>query len=177
MIVSLRAPTREECQLVRDWRNAPDVLPMLRTGAKTEAEQDAFYEDVVCNPEAPHRYYAIAGPIGFAFFGLGGLTHLDRTSGEGEISLILAPLWRGEGLGELAIDALLAQAFDKLDLMAVVGECYAQSPAWAFWQRQLARRDCGVSAWVNDAGSLWWRWTRRRTGLEGDSYRYVERTR
>jgi RimJ/RimL family protein N-acetyltransferase len=160
VIVQLRTPTRDECQLVRTWRNAPDVLPMLRTGVKTEAEQDDFYRHCVINPQSPHRYYALTGLIDQGFLGLGGLTYI--TCGEGEISLILAPGLRHIGLGRFAVDALLAEAFGPLGLRRVLGECYATNPAWTFWERQLARTDCDVFAWLDEkTDSLHWRWTKR----------------
>jgi RimJ/RimL family protein N-acetyltransferase len=157
--VTLRPPTLEECQQVRIWRNAPDVLPMLRTKEPlTEEQQAAFYRDVVCNPDSNHRYYALdwqpptidvttfmdevpkwhtPPPV---FVGLGGLTYLDRIPCEAEISLLLGPQWRGRGLGTAAVDALLVEAFyGPLALKAVCGECYKQSPALHFWIEMAAR--------------------------------------
>lgn len=152
MKISLRQLTLDECQQVRVWRNAPDVLPMLRTGFKTEEQQAAFYRDVVLNPWSPHHYYAleylepewaIANPNydGFpaTFIGMGGLTYLDRVPGQGEISLILGPRHRGQGLGTAAVEALLAEAYGPLGLTAVVGECFEANPARGFWSQLLER--------------------------------------
>ena len=148
----LRDLTRDECQQVRVWRNDPDVLPMLRTGIKTEAEQDAFYRDIVCNPDSDHRYYALdqAGQ----FVGMGGLTYLSRVPGEAEISLILGPDFRGKGYGTLAVDALLEEA-KALGLSVVTGECYALGNL-AFWASQCRRHP---GAWEGlPCGTLRWRW-------------------
>lgn len=144
-MVTLRQPlTLEEVQLVREWRNDPAVLPMLRTGYKTEDEQAQFYRDVICNPESVHRYYAVIAPNG-AFVGMGGLTYL--VLGEAEISLILAPESRGCGLGRAAVDALLAEA-KRLGVVQVIGECYEQGNV-AFWAKQLQRKP----------GAMLWRWS------------------
>ncbi len=143
--------TLEQCELTRQWRNAPDVLPMLRTKEPVTIEQQAaFYRDVVCNPDSNHRYYALFDDvveetdtaIRFAhpFIGMGGLTYLDRVPGEGEISLILGPDFRRTGLGSQAVLALRDEA-GRLGLRWVVGECYDSNPALDFWVKQVARCD------------------------------------
>jgi RimJ/RimL family protein N-acetyltransferase len=174
--VILRQPlTLAECQQVRVWRNAPDVLPMLRTGEKTEAEQDAFYRNVILNPTSVHRYYAIDAPVqwtvrhdgqasGTVFVGMGGLTYINRERKEAEISLLLGPLFRRNGYGRAAVQALLTEAFGPLGLDAVIGECYAANPARTFWAKLVlntnpARNLTGVRTvdWQMHE-SLTWRW-------------------
>ncbi len=146
MSVTLRQQlTREECQLVREWRNDPAVLPMLRTGPKSVAEQDAFYRDVIRNPTADHWYFAIE--LDGVFIGMGGLTYLSRQPGQAEISLILAPWSRSQGLGSEAVDALVAEAKNR-GLTTVIGECYATGNL-PFWTRQLIRRPARMT----------WEWT------------------
>lgn len=155
----LKALTADQCEVVRQWRNAPDVLPMLRTREPlTVEQQEAFYRDVICNPSSNHRYYTLVEtefkvlPIGRTgleivgrdvFVGMGGLTYLDRVPGEGEISLILGPDFRRSGLGTLAVSALLAEAA-RLGLTSVVGECYYANHARAFWLKQAIRRDAEI---------------------------------
>lgn len=142
MTVTLRKPTLEEVQQVRVWRNDPAILPTLRTGYKTDEQQAAFYRDVVCAIISKHRYYAILADD--QFIGLGGLTYLDRAPGEAEISLLLGPEFRGAGYGAAAVEALLETAM-RFGLTAVVGECYAQNPAKAFWLKMVAKH--GINAW------------------------------
>ena len=132
MTITLRALTLDECQQVREWRNAPDVLPMLRTGVKTEDEQATFFRDVVSNPASDHRYYAIEADG--EFVGMGGLTYLSRVPGEAEISLILGPAARGRGIGNEAVLALVIEA-RRIGLTRIVGECYRRSPALGFWKK------------------------------------------
>lgn len=162
--VTLRPITLEECQLVREWRNDPLVLPMLRTANPLTAEQQAaFYRNVVCNRASGHRYYAIVRPCPIdttsmsdktpqfvwrdQFIGMGGLTYLTRRAGEAEISLILGPQFRGNGFGAAAVDALLTEAYDVLKLEAVVGECYEKNGARDFWARMLERRRPVSRSW------------------------------
>lgn len=135
----LAHPTLEQCELVRQWRNAPDVLPMLRTKAPLTVEQQAaFYRNVVCNPKANHRYFALLDEA--QFIGLGGLTYLDRMPGEGEISLILGPDFRRGGLGTDAVQTLRAEG-GRIGLRWIIGEVYDANPAREFWVKMVARCD------------------------------------
>jgi RimJ/RimL family protein N-acetyltransferase len=153
--VILRAPTREECQQVRLWRNDPAVLPMLRTKEPlTEAQQDAFYERIKQGNWWPHAYVALEEDG--RFVGLGGITHI-RAGEQGEISLILGPEFRGKGYGAKAVAVLLAWAKDALGLRFVVGECY-KTGNLAFWLKVLMGKPRASWEW-NHEGSLLWRWT------------------
>jgi RimJ/RimL family protein N-acetyltransferase len=148
----LKTPTLEQCERVRLWRNAPDVLPTLRTKEPLTVEQQAaFYRDVICNPASNHRYYALwatrlAHPLDEnrlrrdVFVGLGGLTYLDRVPGEGEISLILDPAVRGSGLGAQAVQLLRAEGA-RLGLQWIIGECYDANPSQMFWVKEVSRCD------------------------------------
>jgi RimJ/RimL family protein N-acetyltransferase len=134
---------------------------MLRTGYKTEAEQDAFYRrrvqrawywrvwDWLRYGGPRHRYYALDvhrravlthGGFGQidGFFGVGGLTYLSRWSRQAEISLIISPECRGMGLGEAAVDALLEEAH-RLGLTSVIGECYPTGNL-QFWTKRIVER-------------------------------------
>ncbi len=152
----LDQPTLEQCELVRQWRNAPDVLPVLRTKTPLTIEDQAtFYRNVVCNPASNHRYYALVAtrlrfdePRDDVFVGMGGLTYLDRVPGEGEISLILGPQFRGGGHGLRAVDALREEA-RRLGLTWIVGECYDANPARRFWMKTISRCDA-TFRWTND---------------------------
>jgi RimJ/RimL family protein N-acetyltransferase len=156
-----------EVQLVREWRNAPDVLPMLRTGYKTEEEQAAFYRRHIAPSRwtrlrawalgrEKHRYYAINWKehydakrgLGVSWFvGMGGLTYLNRTAGEAEISLIIGPMYRGSGIGAAAVDALLVEA-NLLGLTSVRGVCL-DTGNLGFWTQQIRRIPARME----------WRWT------------------
>lgn len=149
--MKLEPLTLDQCQQVRIWRN--DCLETLRTPYPlTESQQAEFYQDVVCNRNSPHRYFAITGeqadyPVGALiktkdiakpeipnfFLGMGGLTHIQWENSIAEISLILDPKRRRQGLGEKAVDLLLDHAFNHLNLQTVFGECYHCNEAANFW--------------------------------------------
>jgi RimJ/RimL family protein N-acetyltransferase len=144
--VELKHPTLEQCELVRQWRNAPDVLSMLRTREPlTVEQQEAFYRDVVCNPQSNHRYYSLMHDG--QFIGQGGLTYLEREHGAGEISLLLGPEFRRAGLGTVAVQALRAEGtrlrteWSPHCLRWITGECYDINPAREFWVKMVARCD------------------------------------
>lgn len=164
MTVTLREPlTLAECQRIRDWRNAPDVFPMLRSGYLTEDQQTQFYHQHIApqfwqrtywQPE--HQYFAIDADGRLA--GVGGLTYLRRTKGETEISLVLGPHARGKGIGHRALCLLLQMAWHR-GLTRVIGECYLESPARGFWQKQLCRVPGTLRLVTFDPnGTMRWTW-------------------
>ena len=141
--------TKEDCEQVRLWRNK--YLETLRTPYPlTKEMQEDFYRNVVCNRNLPHRYFAIrerAVPddptprMGDKLIGMGGLTNTEWENSQAEISLIINPQDRGQGLGKEAVRLLLDQAFNYLNLELVYGECYECNPAVDFWRNIGAKYD------------------------------------
>ena len=160
--VTLRQPlTLHEAQQIRQWRNDPSVFPILRTGYKSEADQEAFYWEHIYWPwwkrllKTPeHLYYAVQ--IGEHCVGVTGLTYLTKVPGEAEISLVLGPQYRKVGIGPKAVDLILLEAW-RLGLHAVIGECYAFGNV-GFWRRQAERYKVPFTR--NKQGSWVWRWER-----------------
>ena len=129
--MELRAPTREDVEEVRLWRN--DALETLRTPYPlTETMQGNFYEQVICNRYSTHRYWSIYdnGLVGF-----GGLTNIEWENGLAEISLILSAGCRGQGYGAHAVQLLLDEGFGNMGLKTIYGECYDCNPAVEFWKK------------------------------------------
>lgn len=157
MTVELRTLTLDECQLVREWRNAPDVLPMLRTNTPlTKAQQATFFRDVVSNPNADHRYYAVVTVDRGGqetFIGMGGLTYVSRQPGEAELSLIIGPEFRGKRLGLSAACALVVKA-RSLNIRCLIGECY-RSGHVAFWRRVVDVYQPAAGGWYDDTYWFW----------------------
>lgn len=140
--------SRDDVETIRGWRN--DAREALRTPFLLTAEmQTDFYDKVVCNRDAPHRYWAlVAGPedadhlkraVVSTLVGMGGLTNIQWENGLAEISLFIDPDLAGKGLGIAAVDLLLEEAFDRMRLDAVCGECYFCNPAGVnFWNTVVA---------------------------------------
>lgn len=136
MTLHLDALTADQVEQARTWRNAwreSTRTPILLT----EAMQDDFYRSVICDRNAPHRYWAIVG--GTEFLGMGGLTFIQWENRLAEISLILNPKATGQGYGTQAVALLLEEGFRRMGLLTIVGECYECNAAVDFW-RAIAKR-------------------------------------
>ena len=132
--MKLEAITQSQCEQVRLWRNAE--MECWRTPFMlTEDMQYDFYKRC-SDRNSPHRYFAIMieHGNGYKFIGMGGTTYIQWENRIGEITLIIDPQVRKDGLGEQAVDLLLDQAFNYLNLNTVFGECYiCNELAMTFW--------------------------------------------
>jgi RimJ/RimL family protein N-acetyltransferase len=94
--------------------------------------QEQFYREVICDRDSPHRYWILEDDT---IEGMGGITNIQWENRLGEISLLIRPESRGKGYGEKAVELLLDQAFNHLNLKTVYGECYACNRALTFWAK------------------------------------------
>lgn len=185
--------TMDQCERVRLWRN--DCLETLRTPYPlTKEQQEEFYRTRVCNPDSSHRYYAVLAkrselsdkpdfPDTKEFIGMAGLTYIQRENRIAEISLILDPVMRGKGLGEKAVDLLLEEAFDRLGLKTVFGECYlCNQNGYHFWVEIAKKYHTG--GYVGHPGAIlpnrkFWAgkfWDSYYFSIDGDDWRKVHGT-
>lgn len=119
--MKLTAPTREDVEQVRRWRN--EYSQSLRTQfLLTEEMQQDFYENVICNRDSKHRYFSVVDRD--ILVGFGGITNIQWENGTGEMSLIIDHNLTGNGYGTTAFDLLLSYAFGDLRLETVTGEAY-----------------------------------------------------
>ena len=153
----LMSLSAEDVQLVRRWRN--DSPMALRTSFPlTEAMQQEFYQTIICDQRAPHRYWAVTGRGDGVFYGMAGLAPIQWENGCGEISLVINPEVRGHGIGAASLYVVLAEAFRVLRLETVHGECYECNPAIDFWRSMVAEWRGTASTWVRRKfwqGRLW----------------------
>lgn len=157
--MKLNALTIQQCEQVRLWRN--EALETLRTPYPlTEEMQKIFYEDVVCDRNSPHRYWAIEldkEPADLSnglnqswFVGMGGITYIQWENSIGEISLIIKPDTRCGGIGKNAVDLLLDKAFNYLNLHTIFGEVYKSNVQGVkFWQSITAKYNGFTTALPN----------------------------
>ena len=140
--MKLETLTQEQVLLVAKWRN--NEMEVCRTPFMlTEEIQEDFYKDIVSNRESNHRYWAVVRTIEdeikgivpeSGFIGMGGITYIQWENRIGEITLIIDPKGRGSGEGEKAVDLLLDQAFNYLNLQTVFGEVYyCNETGYNFW--------------------------------------------
>lgn len=160
--MKLVVPTKDDCEKVRLWRN--ECLESLRTPyPSTKEMQEDFYRNVICNPNSPHRYWAIResgeiNKIGFAdsLVAFGGLTFIEWENRLVQISLIVNPRYRKIGVGEVAVAALLDKAFNYLNLKTVCGECYYCNSAIDFWGKMLNKYNCDFDNGVRLPNRKYW---------------------
>jgi len=132
----------DDMERICAWRK--HVRETLRTPFLQNLDQQHdFYSDVICQRSATpkHLYYAIR-PITAeddtrcpgTLCAMGGLTNCDWVNGVTEISLLVNPDRRGQGIGKASVDLLLEEAFDRLRMHKVRGEVYLANDAAAnFW--------------------------------------------
>jgi len=155
--MKLTALTLSDLKQVRLWRN--ESLVSLRTSFPLTQEMQAdFYANVVCNRSANARYWAIWGDVKIPYMqktilpdgtkefypseanqccliGMCGLENISWENRNAEISIIIDPDMTEKGYGAQAVDMLLEQGFNHLNLENIFGECYYCNPALLFWRK------------------------------------------
>ena len=127
--MELKAPTRQDVERVRHWRN--NALETLRTPYLISEEMQANFYDSLQNRESRNRYWSIYDND--ELIGFGGLTGIEWENGLAEISLIMGAKYRGKGLGRRAVNLILDTGFGNMGLKTIYGECYECNSAVDFW--------------------------------------------
>lgn len=115
-------------QEVNIWRD--EARETLRTTGFSD-DSDLFLYD------NSHRYISFYDESNLVAFG--GLTNIQWENRLAEISLIVNPDNRKDGIGSDCIDMLLDEAFNKMNLKTVTGECYKCNPGIDFWYRLIEK--------------------------------------
>jgi hypothetical protein len=118
----------------------------------TQEQQGRFYQKVICNRNANARYWGIweeetysayiAGKIAeeqtpikttnIKFIGMGEITNISLENRNGEIGLIMHPGY--VYMAEQAVELILEQGFDYLNLENIYGEVYGCSAYLEIWK-------------------------------------------
>jgi RimJ/RimL family protein N-acetyltransferase len=131
--MKLRAITKEEIEIVRQWRN--EDLSYLRTPfLLTQEMQEEFYINTICNRLSDARFWAIEDK---EFVGMAGLVNIQWENSLAEISLIITPTERKKSYGEQAVKSLLLKGFYQLNMNNIYGECYLCNPSIVFWKKMI----------------------------------------
>jgi RimJ/RimL family protein N-acetyltransferase len=134
--MEFRVLTRDNVELVREWRNK--CLEALRTPYfLTGEQQQQFYDDVICNRNVKARFWGIW--MSGQFIGMTGLENIEWENSCAEISLIINPEHHGKGYGNQAVDMLLDKGFNYLGLETIYGECYDCNPSIEFWKKIIEK--------------------------------------
>jgi RimJ/RimL family protein N-acetyltransferase len=131
-LVSLRALELGDMEKIRSWRN--ECLDTLRTPFHlTKEQQEDWYKTEICNRNSRSRFWGITSNE--KLVGYGGIENIQWENGVGEISLLISPNEQAQGYGYSAAVCILKEAFDRLNLNTVFGECYVNNTATRFWKR------------------------------------------
>ena len=115
----------------------------------TEGMQAEFYQDVVCDRHWPARYYSVVSTdeVGYKdenLLAFGGFDPIQWENSLGEITLTVNPQYQGKGYGTKALDLLLEEAFNRLNLDMICGEVYeCNIRGWRFWKKAF-----GAGEWI-----------------------------
>jgi RimJ/RimL family protein N-acetyltransferase len=135
----MTGPKLINANLIASWRN--DARDTLRTALFTDVDsQEKFMANL--NPMI-NRYFCFYD--GDTFVAFGGLTYIQWENRIAEISLIVDPDQRRDGIGSECVDMLLNEAFNRINLKTIFGECYKCNPNIKFWFR-LTEKYEGKSA-------------------------------
>lgn len=142
----------------RIWRNKH--LETLRTPYYIPyGMQIKFWEDIICNRKSEHRYWALkekrkelGKDCNFVdstghnlqdveeFVGVGGLTNISWENRNAEISLIIDDKYQRMGLGKKAVQLLLDQGFNYMNLENIYGEVYyCNELGVEFWKKMIKK--------------------------------------
>jgi RimJ/RimL family protein N-acetyltransferase len=135
-MITFKALSLEDCELVRQWRNE-DISSFRTCHQLTKDEQQQFYFDIVSNPKSNCRYWGVWS--GTTLIGMAGLVNISWENSHAEISLIVRPTSRQQGYGDKIVTELLVEGFNKLNLQNIYGECYANSPHMPFWNAMIRK--------------------------------------
>ena len=124
--------TLKDVEKIRQWRNLD--LSMYRTSYfLTKEMQEDFYFNMISNRDSNSRFYALEEDN--FFIGMVGLVNISLENRNAEISIVIDPELRGQGYGTKAIELLLTNGFNGVNLENIYGECYWCSPALDFWRK------------------------------------------
>jgi RimJ/RimL family protein N-acetyltransferase len=138
-LMQLTALTKENCEQVREWRNL-DISIYRTSYFFTRKMQENFYNNVICNRNSEHRYWAVTNNRlvdndGWTtdFIGMVGLTNISLENRNAELSIVINPELHKQGYGSKALELLLKKGFYELNLENIYGEAYLCNPNFGFW--------------------------------------------
>ena len=133
--LTLTAPTYDDVQEVRAWRNA-DIAHLRTPFLLTEKMQSDFYYNVVCDRNSNARFWSVRPQnTQLRLVGFVGLINIQWENGLGELSLMVSPGEQGKGFGKEIVRQVLLKGFNEINLMNIFIECYFCSKAVGFWRR------------------------------------------
>lgn len=128
-----------EVQLIRHWRNRPEIFKWCRQNDLIdENNHHDWYGRISKDPKI--KMFLIRDydqkPVGVC-----GLTDLDLVNQRAEFSLYIAPAYQAKGHGESALRLLLWHGFNAYPLNQIWGEVFDGNPAMGMFEKVGFKRD------------------------------------
>lgn len=121
--VALRLARLEDCARIWEWRNDPETRRTSFDTAPIPFEtHEAWFRASL--RRADRKLYVILAEGREC-----GSARLDSAGGEAEVSIYLAPEYRGRGVGPAALERLAETAFGELELERLVARVKADNAA------------------------------------------------
>jgi RimJ/RimL family protein N-acetyltransferase len=121
--VRLRAASADDAARLLRWRNDPETRRASFTEAEVRpADHERWLADTLARADR-RLYVALAGDEEVA------TARLDLEGAEAEVSITVAPEWRGRGLATAVLRALADEAFGRLALSRLVARVKGSNPA------------------------------------------------
>tara|TARA_A100001011_G_scaffold16404_1_gene17108 strand:+ start:122 stop:658 length:537 start_codon:yes stop_codon:yes gene_type:complete len=142
--VELTKPSREDMNLLSEWRNNSKFRRYYREyKEKNIDDQLSWFDNIMQNDQSWHHF--IARPIGEKnIIGVALLNHIHEVNRTGEFGITLGDLnYRGKGYGKDMLITLLKYGFDQLNLNRIWCEVYSNNEALHFY-RKIGFKDEGV---------------------------------
>lgn len=121
--VRLRPARAADADRLFIWRNDPETRRASFNGAEvTRLEHERWLASALVRPDR-RLYVALVDGVE------AGAVRLDLAGEEAEVSVTVAPEWRGRGVGGLALRAVAAEAFGALGLHRLTAKIKQSNPA------------------------------------------------
>ncbi|MDD1792889.1 UDP-4-amino-4,6-dideoxy-N-acetyl-beta-L-altrosamine N-acetyltransferase [Enterovibrio sp. ZSDZ42] len=124
MNVSLRAMTKDDLDVVRQWRNAPETREKMFTTHEIKPHEHATWFERIQHDNTK-RFYVVS--IEGTDIGMVSFTDINQESGRAEWGFYKAPNARA-GVGLVILHAALNHAFNTLSLQQVDSRVLAINP-------------------------------------------------
>ena len=132
--IRLRPVEKFDLELLRRWRNDPDIMARTRQWRMLSMEdQHKWFSSLYNNNPPSDLVYVIesrmaepAFTVNWQRIGVCGLCHIDWIARKAEISIYIGNVeWRRKGVGQFCVKDLIYIAFDNMNLTSVFAEIYS----------------------------------------------------
>jgi RimJ/RimL family protein N-acetyltransferase len=155
--IVLRVLEYEDIEKIRLWRNEAAGKGVYRTPYLLNEEmQNDFYKEKLSNRNANSRFWGIYKKISnndlksdelyeYKIVGYCGIDNIQWENRLGEIALTIGNKYISFGYGKIALNLLLTEGFNNLNLLNIYGECYFCNPKIGFWEKYAKEHNAYIT--------------------------------